>query len=63
MIVFLQKTWFLWWIAASLFILRWFHLFAFRTDERAFDEPGSAKPKSSTGSNQIPSGTASSLFT
>jgi hypothetical protein len=60
-IVFLQKTWFLWWILATLFILRWFHLFAFRTDdERAFEEPDSAKEKSA-GSNRIPSG-AASLF-
>jgi hypothetical protein len=32
-IVFLQKTWFLWWVLATLVILRWFHLFSFRPDE------------------------------
>jgi hypothetical protein len=32
-IVFLQKTWFLWWILATLVILRWFHLFSFRPRE------------------------------
>jgi hypothetical protein len=63
-IPFIEKTWFLWWIVATLFVLRWFHLFAFRTDdEGAFEKPDSAKEKSSTGSNQISSGTASSLFT
>jgi hypothetical protein len=37
-IVFLQKTWFLWWILATLVILRWFHLFSSRTDdEGAFE--------------------------
>jgi hypothetical protein len=62
-IVFLEKTWFLWWIVASLFILRWFHLFAFRTDgEGTFEEPNSASSSGSS-SNQIPSGTARRLFT
>jgi hypothetical protein len=27
-ISFFQKTWFLWWILATLIILRWFHLFS-----------------------------------
>jgi hypothetical protein len=32
-IVFLQKTWSLWWVLATLVILRWFHLFSSRSDE------------------------------
>lgn len=28
MISFIEKTWFLWWIVATLMILRWFHLFS-----------------------------------
>jgi hypothetical protein len=26
MIGFIEKTWFLWWVFASLVILRWFHV-------------------------------------
>jgi hypothetical protein len=63
-ITFIQKTWFLWWILATLFSLRWFHLVSVRPDdEGAFEAADSAKEKASTGSKQIPSGTASSLFT
>jgi hypothetical protein len=64
MLPFIQKTWFLWWTLAVLFILRWFQLFSPRTDDEAtFRAADSAKEKASTGSKQIPSGTASSLFT
>jgi hypothetical protein len=31
---FLQKTWFLWWILATLVTLRWFHLLSSHPDER-----------------------------
>jgi hypothetical protein len=27
-IAFIEQTWFLWWILATLIILRWFHLFS-----------------------------------
>ena len=39
MIVFIQRTWFVWWILATVIILRWFHLFSYRTDESAFEMP------------------------
>jgi hypothetical protein len=32
-ILFIQKTWFLWWISASVVILHWFHLFSSNTHE------------------------------
>lgn len=63
MIVFLQKTWFLWWILASILILRWFHLFSSSTHERALEAIDSAKEQSSSDSKRMPSGSASSLFT
>ena len=64
MIAFMEKTWFLWWILATLVILRWFHLLSSGTDsEGAFEASGSAKENGSTDSKQIPPGTASSLFT
>jgi hypothetical protein len=60
----MEKTWFVWWILAILFILRWFNLFLSGTDgETAFEAVESAKGKSATGSKQMPSGTASTLFT
>jgi hypothetical protein len=62
-IVFLQKTWFLWWGFATLIILRWFHLVSLRPDERDLEAADSCEEESATASNQIPSGTASRLFT
>jgi len=64
-IAFLQKSWFLWWILATLVILRWFHLFSSRTNdnEGAFEAADSVQEKASGGSKQIPSGAASSLIT
>ena len=54
MIPFIQKAWFLWWILATLLILRWFRLFASRTDdEGAFETADSAKGKPSKGSNRF----------
>jgi hypothetical protein len=32
-IVFIQKTWFLWWFLATVVILRWFHLFSSHSDD------------------------------
>ena len=63
MIAFIEKTWFFWWIVAVLVILRWFHIFSSRTDERAYEASDSGSRNSSAGSGQIPSGTASHLFT
>jgi hypothetical protein len=63
-IVFLQKTWFLWWILATLLILRWFHLFTSnKEDEKALEAAHSAEEKASTVSKKIPSATTSRLCT
>jgi hypothetical protein len=61
-ILFLQKTWFMWWILATLVILRWFHLFSScADDEGAFEAADSVKEEVSTGSKHVPSGTTSRL--
>jgi hypothetical protein len=60
--LFLQKTWLLWWILAAAFILRWFHLFSSHTQERALEAADSAEEKACTASKQIPLGTTSRLF-
>jgi hypothetical protein len=39
MILFVQKTWFAWWILASVFSLRWLYLFSHHTDESAIELP------------------------
>jgi hypothetical protein len=59
-IPFIQKTWFLWWILATLSILRWFHLFSSRT-HRVRESTDSAEEEASATSKQIPSGTVSRL--
>lgn len=33
MIGFLQQARFLWWILAAVVVLRWFHLFSYRSDD------------------------------
>jgi hypothetical protein len=43
MILFLQKTWFVWWILANLFILRWFYVFSSHPDERFLETADSAE--------------------
>lgn len=45
MIVFLEKIWFLWWILATLIILRWFHLFSSKEDEAVLEAVHSAEEK------------------
>jgi hypothetical protein len=63
-IPFIEKTWFVWWIFATLAVLRWFHLLSSgRGDEGAYESDNSAEEKSCAGPKQIPSGSASSLFT
>jgi hypothetical protein len=48
-IPFIQETWFVWWILATLVVLRWFHLFSFRSDnERAFEAADSGEEKAAT---------------
>ena len=59
--IFIQKTWFLWWILASVVILRWFHLFSSGTYERALEAAGSGEEEPSTTPNPIPSGKVSRL--
>ncbi|MGA2019061.1 MAG: hypothetical protein ABSH02_00620 [Candidatus Sulfotelmatobacter sp.] len=54
MIVFLQKTWFLWWIVADLVILRWFHLFSSSAHEMALEAADLVEEEASTTSKQIP---------
>jgi hypothetical protein len=60
-IPFMEKTWFWWWILATLVILRWFHLFLSHTDDSAIEVPASSEEQGCTASDQIPSGTTSSL--
>ena len=62
MIVFLQKTWFLWWILGTLFILRWFHRLSSHPEARALEAADSGEEKAVTASNEIPCGTTSRLF-
>jgi hypothetical protein len=45
-IVFIQKTWFVWWFLATLVILRWFHLFSSLSDnEEPFEAADSREEK------------------
>jgi hypothetical protein len=55
-IPFIQSTWFVWWILATLFILRWFHLFSSRTGESALEAADSREEETAPASNQIPPG-------
>ncbi len=61
-IPFIEKTWFLWWILATLVILRWFHLFSSHTDDSAVRSTR-VERQACTASDEIPSGTASRLST
>jgi hypothetical protein len=61
MILFLQKTWFLWWFLANVFVLRWFHLFSSHAYESAFEAADPAEDEASSTSKQIPSVTVSRL--
>ena len=63
MVPFFQKTWFLWWILATLIILRWFHLFASSAEDDGAFEAADSPEEASAGSKQIPSGNAKSLLT
>lgn len=45
MIAFIEQTWLLWWLLATLIILRWFHLFSSKSekcDASALDEEQAA---------------------
>jgi hypothetical protein len=60
---FLQKTWFFWWLLATLVILRWFQLSSSRADEKDPGEGDSAKEEASAASTQVPAGTTNRQFT
>jgi hypothetical protein len=60
-IPFIEKTWFLLWIFATLVILRWFHLFLSRTDDSAIKGPASSEEQGCTAPGQIPSGAVRNL--
>ncbi len=62
-IPFIERTWFLWWILAILVILRWFHLFSSGPEDSAIQVSLPKEGPAGTAPNQIPSGTASRLFT
>ena len=63
MILFLQKTWLLWWTLAIFVILRWFHLFSSNAGDRALHSPNAADGATSANSKQVPSGTVTRQFT
>jgi hypothetical protein len=51
-ILFLEKTWFLWWIVAIILILRWFHLFASNAEE-TLDAPAAGEERTAVASGQF----------
>lgn len=61
-IPFMEKTWFLWWILASIFLLRWFHLISPTTGDRGFEARDSSEEQAPVPSGPISSGSASHLF-
>jgi hypothetical protein len=54
MTFFLQNAWYLWWILATLVILRWFHLCSSGSHERALEAVDLSEVEVSTTSKQIP---------
>jgi hypothetical protein len=63
MILFLANTRLLLWVVAIIFILRWFHLFSSSSDDNNHETGASGAAGASAPAKQIPSGTASRLFT
>jgi hypothetical protein len=59
-IPFIEKTWFLWWILATLIILRWCRLFLSSPDDSAVRNFG-VEQQASTSSDRIASEAASRL--
>lgn len=41
MILFVAKTWFLWWMFATVFIVRWFHMVSAHPTAEDFSTPAS----------------------
>jgi hypothetical protein len=62
MILFIGKTWFLWWILLSVFLLRWFHQVSSKAAAMGFEVPESSDEKTPAASGPISSGSASHLF-
>jgi hypothetical protein len=63
MTLFLENAQLLWWIVAIVFILRWFHLCSSRSDNNDHVTRASGSGETSAPAKQIPSGSASRLFT
>lgn len=62
MIGFLQQAWFLWWILAAVIVLRWFHLFSYRSDDRDLEARRPGETEASAASKQGSSRTSSRGF-
>jgi len=46
MILFFEKTWFLWWLFLDLVILRWFHVLSAGSGSDALDSPNDDQSES-----------------
>ena len=63
MTLFLENARLFWWMVAIVFILRWFHLLSSRSDGNDHETRAPGAGQASAPAKQIPSGTASRLFT
>jgi hypothetical protein len=61
-ILFMEKTWFLWWVFAIVVIVRWFHLLSMDTESALLDSLESAHRQSHIDSDDLASRTADSLY-
>lgn len=59
MISFIEKTWFLWWILATLIILRWFHRFSSSAESGVNAAASDEEQAAAIASGPRPSGSAS----
>lgn len=59
MISFVEKTWFLWWLLATLMILRWFQLFSSETSDDRVVSSYDDEQAGAAASRPVPSGSAS----
>jgi len=60
-ILFLERTWFLWWIVAIILILRWFHLFSCNAGATR-DTPAANQGHNALASDLFPSGSVTFLL-
>ncbi len=51
MLAFLENTWLIWWILATVVLLRWFHVNAITSDESETDSRTPAVPPASRGAS------------